>query len=577
MIVAILIPLLTFGFVLYLMASDISEDKTKDAGMNGMKQISTNIEFITQDIENTVIFLIGQDEIQSYLTTSNPSVSQQAEVISLLIDLAMPKSYIFDISIIPNRSDSETLSLNPMIDANYPPLPNRNQFNPIPFQEYKGWTQVHNMQTASYGNKNVVTYMHPVRSIGQFDSIGMITVSIPESELSSILLDNNISNVENVLLLNEQQQILSAKNRDWLNRTLTSVYPNIPPALTQQSGFTERGEGLTRETVMYFTIPQLNWKLISLVPYDQYMSENRYVLFLTIAAASGALLCISALIIFFVQWVTKPLQKVTQHLREAEPDIPIPTYPRKSVDEVGLFIHSYNSLSDRIAILKEQVKMKEAWKKQLDLRALQAQINPHFLYNTLSSIKWKALLEKQDDIASMVGSLSNLLRFSLNKGMEFCEVQQEVEHAKHYTKIQASRVPGQFEIQFVIEEQILDRQMLKLVLQPLIENAIQHGFKEKKDPRYDYRLCTIELDQHMTFTIEDNGVGIESANLVELKRIIQLPMDQYQLEFGHYGLRNVHQRLMLHYGPEAGLQVSSTINNGTKVTFTIPIIEGETP
>jgi two-component system sensor histidine kinase YesM len=564
--VSILLPLLLFGLFSYWIAAGITEDKTKQSGMNAIRQLSTNLEFVIKDTENISVFLIGQRIVQNYLVSDEPNIALQTSVISALIDLSAPKPYIFNISVVPDAPNLRPISDAPVVSSD---LQDIRVTEPDYYNNHsKWWSPLHHIQTTS-GTHKVITMIHPVRSIGKYDRIGTIHISLPEKEIASMLLESGISD-NDYMLIDAENRIITAKDRSLINKSIYELYPDMQP-LDQNQGFLDYRHGDMRNTVIYYTVPKVNWKIVSLVPYEQYTSENRYVLQLTAIAAGISIILISGLILFFVQWITKPLQVLTRFLKNADPDKPLPTYQVNSKDEVGMLVNSYNRLRKRIISLTKQVKYKEELKKQADMRALQAQINPHFLYNTLSSVRWKALMKKEQDIADMVGHLGDFLQFSLNKGREFCAVQQEVSHAKHYGNIQSIRFPNKFEIEFMIEQEINKNLMLKLLLQPLIENALIHGI-QKKNGKGHILISGFIQGNHMIFIIEDDGVGFERTKLRELLAVLDKPIDDSKYQSGSYGLRNVHQRLTLHYGKESGLSIQSVEGRGTKVRFSIPIV-----
>jgi two-component system sensor histidine kinase YesM len=353
------------------------------------------------------------------------------------------------------------------------------------------------------------------------------------------------------------------------------------------NGILSYGSGRDQQTILYNTIPGLDWKLVGFIPTRVYTAQNTYVLTVTAFVTGIALVLAIGLMLYYLQWVTRPLTKLTLYLKDLNPDDVIPQYEVRSSDEVGQLIHSYNKLSDRIGRLKSQVQLNEAKKKEADIQALQAQINPHFLYNTLSSIHWMALMNKDKQIAEMVGALSDFLRFSLNKGEEYCSVQQEIAHVHNYAHIQSIRFPDQFEIEFFIDPAMLQMPMLKLLLQPLIENSLIHGIQRKKDKGNIY-VHGERLENSMRFVVEDTGVGIEEGKLAEIRRLfnsVQAAHSDSQLQqmksitsgyakppgTSSYGLLNVHQRLQLHYGAESGLSIYSEVNVGTKISFIIPL------
>lgn len=287
------------------------------------------------------------------------------------------------------------------------------------------------------------------------------------------------------------------------------------------------------------------------------------------------MMIIAGIVLFLIIRVTRPLQTVAASLKGFRPDGEIIALPITSSDEIGMLVHSYNKLGERVHVLMQEVKRQESMKKEADMQALQAQINPHFLYNTLASIHWMALMNKDAKIAQMVGSLSDFLRFSLNKGSEYCQVKQEVLHVQHYSSIQQIRYPEQFEIAFHISSELESKHMLKLLLQPLIENAIIHGILGKQSKGCITVSAQLAQMGHMQFTIEDSGQGMSQEQLQTLLQQIEVPLDHTIKPASSYGLRNVNQRLLLHYGEESGLVIHSVEGRGTTISFTIPSIEKE--
>jgi two-component system sensor histidine kinase YesM len=205
------------------------------------------------------------------------------------------------------------------------------------------------------------------------------------------------------------------------------------------------------------------------------------------------------------------------------------------------------------------------------MRALQAQINPHFLYNTLSSIHWIALLTEENRIAEMVGALSDFLRFSLNKGKEYCTVSQELAHIRNYVQVQAIRFPDEFEVDFTIDERLNETYMLKLLLQPLVENAMIHGI-QKKEAKGIISIYAEQKGSLMSFKVMDDGIGMSEDQLKTVRESLN-PQKGLPASDASYGMRNVHERLQLHYGPESGLIIESRLYAGTCVSFSIPILE----
>jgi two-component system sensor histidine kinase YesM len=567
-LLAILLPLLLTGIVSYIIATSVSEEKAKQAGENTLRQISDKLEFIIQDVENISIFLIGESDIQQYLDNYNTDMTRFTLNSGMLMNLAYSKKYISNITITPNNKKPE-LSTTTILHSGLPPLLQQNK------DAYRNgsrwWTPLYENQTIE-GRKQVFSLVRLIRNTSTFKEMGTLSISLDKEQIATYLTQAGWEKSGFLLLLDNHNHVVSGGDSSWINRSITELFPNINAL--EGSGVGKYGNGADQKTILYDTIPGINWHLVGFIPSRVFKAQNGYVLTVTAIAVGVALLLAAGLVLIFLQWVTKPLTNLTHYLTNLNPDETIPTYEVKSTDEVGLLVHSYNKLSDRIRRLKEQVQINEAMKKEADILALQAQINPHFLYNTLSSIHWKAQMNKDVQVADMVASLSDFLRFSLNKGEEFCQVQQEISHVQNYVNIQTMRFPEQFDIEFFIDSEMMQFPMLKLLLQPLIENSLIHGIQKKNEKVHVYVHGEMQ-NGRMRFIVEDTGVGIHDKKLRELRMLLTESQGRKlkQAEKTSYGLLNVHQRLYLHYGNESGITLESEVGVGTRVSFIIPSVE----
>lgn len=565
LLIAVILPLLATGVVSYRMASSVTEEKEKLSGMNTLRQINDKIDFVIRDVESMSIFLIGQKDIQTYLSNEYEVANSYYLNVGFLSNLAFSKKYISNITLTSSKNYSPLSNTTIFESA----LANLSQQDNM--ANSKWWTPLYENSTAD-GLKRVISLVRPIRSLNTFENLGTLNISIDEKEIRSYLTDSGWEPKGYVLLVDENNQILSGTNSDWLNRSVYDFLPGLSPMKGKSGSFVYH-QGEEQNTILYSTLSKPDWKLIGVIPTEIYTAQNQYVLGVTAVAIGIALLISIVFVIFFILWVTRPLTVLARTMKDINPDEVIPTYIVKSKDEVGLLLHSFNKLSDRIQRLKVQVQMNEAMKKEADILALQAQINPHFLYNTLSSIHWMALMSKEKQIAEMVGALSDFLRFSLNKGEEFCSVQQEVAHARNYSYMMSIRFQEKFEVIFYVDQELHSKPILKLLLQPLIENSIMHGIQKKKEFAYVYVHGKMQ-GESMVFVVEDTGIGIEPDQLRRIRnQLCEMDADEVKAGKTGYGLRNVHKRLLLHYGNETGLVIESEAGVGTRISFTIPLLE----
>ncbi len=263
-------------------------------------------------------------------------------------------------------------------------------------------------------------------------------------------------------------------------------------------------------------------------------------------------------------------------------------YPYK--DEIGSIARTFNYMADRveksikkqeeyIEVLKEErdfVEQVQKQKRKAELRALQAQINPHFLYNTLNTITWLASDKGIDEIRVLSHSLGKFFRISLSRGAEVITVKDEIEHVKSYLTIQEIRYSEVMKYEIDVSEAVLKYTVLKLVLQPLVENAIYHGIKEKGGVSKIYITADIEKDSTgngwIRFQVEDNGKGISEEKLNSINQGLQEGTTDNR---DGYGIFNVNERIKLYYGEEYGLHYESREGEWTKAILTIPMRKEE--
>uniref|UniRef100_UPI00136CE0CB sensor histidine kinase n=1 Tax=Clostridium sp. C2-6-12 TaxID=2698832 RepID=UPI00136CE0CB len=239
-------------------------------------------------------------------------------------------------------------------------------------------------------------------------------------------------------------------------------------------------------------------------------------------------------------------------------------------DEVGELGSSFNNMVKEINNLINLVQKEEKSKRIAEMNVLQAQIKPHFMYNTLDTIRWMAEEHNEEDIVEIIEAFTNLLRISLSKGKEMISVQDELNHVQSYLIIQKIRYEDKLDYEIEFDENILDFEVIKLILQPLVENAIYHGIKEKRGNGKISITGKIEGNL-LCFTVMDNGKGMEEDVLNRINKMLA-GVGENKHEIG-YGIFNVNERIRMIYGDEYGLKYKSVYGEGTIVELRHPIIE----
>lgn len=264
----------------------------------------------------------------------------------------------------------------------------------------------------------------------------------------------------------------------------------------------------------------------------------------------------------------KKLHDVTTTITGEDLQALVTTHNVDEITELGI---SFNIMIGRIrelvnAKLKEQENLKKA-----ELKALQAQINPHFLYNTLDTIVWLAESNKTDQVVNIVRALSSFFRIALSKGKDWISLRQEIEHVSSYLAIQKMRYRDILDYRIEVTEAVLDSTILKLTLQPLVENALYHGIKSKRNGGTIVVQVKPAGEDKVLLVVQDDGVGFTPYKLAQLQETLAQDIDDtIYLEDSGFGLRNVHKRIQLYYGKEYGLYIQSYYRGGTQVSVTIP-------
>ena len=243
----------------------------------------------------------------------------------------------------------------------------------------------------------------------------------------------------------------------------------------------------------------------------------------------------------------------------------------ENVDEITELGMTFNIMIGRIKeLLNAKVKEQENLKKA-ELKALQAQINPHFLYNTLDTIVWMAEANKSDQVIEIVRALSSFFRIALSKGKDWISIRQEIEHVRSYLAIQKMRYRDILNYKIEVDDDLMDGTILKLTLQPLVENALYHGIKNKRTGGTIVVRAQRVGNNLVRLEVQDDGVGFTPQKLAQIRSTLNDEFGEVSLKEGGFGLENVNRRIKLYYGKEYGLYVQSEHQGGTQVVARIPL------
>ena len=304
------------------------------------------------------------------------------------------------------------------------------------------------------------------------------------------------------------------------------------------------------------------WKICVYKPDKLIISSVQPILLVAAVAILVSMFAGIACIHITSEFITKRIKKLQKTMKNLETGTLGTVLENDSADEIGDLINGYNSMSKRLDATVNEVYRSKIKEKEYEMRALQAQINPHFLYNSLSMINWKALEAEQEDISHITLALSTFYRTALNKGKNILLVKDEIANIKSYLDIQLAMHDNSFDVVYDIDDNILKYETLNLILQPLLENAIGHGIDVKTDGRGEIRIEGRENGDFLDFTVSDNGVGMTKTQAALI----------LSKSSNGYGVSNVNERIKLYYGEEYAVRIDSTPGVGTKIMLHFPKI-----
>ncbi|RTE11683.1 sensor histidine kinase [Paenibacillus whitsoniae] len=380
-----------------------------------------------------------------------------------------------------------------------------------------------------------------------------------------------VPNITNMFLANGKGKILYDNSKSRIGQMI----PDDLKALMTENpdGTVEQTRGGTLSVIKPF--PDNDWRIIASLSlnelYKQYGVSQRLIIYIALSCAVIFLL----LSVVLSGLITKPIIELSRLMRKNKSLHFVTTKKHlERDDEIGILYMEYNKMIKDIDLY-----IKESYQNKLitldsQMKALEAQINSHFLYNTLEAINSIAEIEEVESISIMTKALGDMFRYSIKTESELVAVEDELAHVNNYLSIQKIRFEHKIDFHFYIQSDLYAMRILKLILQPVIENALYHGL-EKTRNKGTIAITGYTSNAHIIFEVTDNGVGMSEEQLSELQKLLSEPPEFHELGQRNkrsIGLKNVHSRIVLYYGVGYGLTLESEKDKGTKVTITVPNI-----
>lgn len=397
------------------------------------------------------------------------------------------------------------------------------------------------------------------------ESVGVFRVDFEQEKIVSILRKADATSDSLTFLLSENGGLVASSGAPEETRGITGSAAFLTDLDMEAESFQEMTVAGNKALVRASQLPNTGWRMITVVPYASFMNQIdslRNASFV-LAGIISSVACVFA--VFFSRSITVRLTRLAKRMGEMRGGNTQIDIPNDRHDEIGELYSSYNYLVERLnELLQEQYEMGQEL-KNAELKALQSQINPHFLYNTLDMINWYGYKKEPEQINAVVTALAKFYKQSLNKGSGVVTVADELKHISYYIQIQRLRFSDHIQFHVTVAEDVLDNAIPKITLQPLVENAILHGILEKEDRSGTIAVHGERRGALVVLSVTDDGVGMEEFEQEGING------GERESAAGGYGLMNIDQRIKLLFGESYGLRFSSVPGHGTKVEIHLPV------
>lgn len=438
-------------------------------------------------------------------------------------------------------------------------------------EEYGGrtfWTAAYDLKNrvSSSEPKKIISLMRAINDLNDTREIGFERISIEEETICRAYKTADQWKNNRIFLVNSKGTVISSNDKSFLNTRLNKEIYNNKLMQGAQGYFNCEAWG-EKVSVFHYQVEGADWKVIQVIPQRELNIEMNAINMIVIACI---VFCIAFGILFSLLqnvFIVNPIKRLMKEMNKIKTGDFNVNLRVNSTDEIGSLSMQFIEMAERLKDMIDKVFKSKIKEKEAELIAMQAQINPHFLYNTLDNIRWMALDEGAKAAGEQIETLSRMFRHVLNKGEDMTTVRSEILHLKDYIFIQENRFKDTIKIEIDIDENFMEYKTLKLVLQPLVENAIQHGLQGKVGGG-SVRVKVGCAGDKLRYTVSDDGLGGDEERIRKMISGIEEPQSAF-------ALRNINDRIQLKFGHEFGLTFYSVKGSGTRVEVVFPAIKDD--
>lgn len=567
-IVVALIPFLIFSIVSGFVFLDHAQKTAEEHSVQLIHQVSNSMDVYVETIEKMVNYIQLELQDTPFFTMESEGASgwdsETAYIRSVLENVANSHREVAGIFI----ATKEDLYVSTgMSRISRDPFQNERWYreaseNPEEIQLISVVTGRNIVTNRSYSIDDVFSLAKAVQDPETGEVLGVILLDIRHDIIQSSINGVTIGEKGFVFVMDQEDNIVYTP----VNGIVYRVNPKWVKAMEPMSVQIQGGSYQIRSELSPYT----GWRTVGVFSMDEVMSSVNTIVYILFTCVIISLVLVVIVSFKFSRTLTNPIFKLKRLMKQAESGDLTVRFNFQHNDEIGELGQSFNHMIARIDQLIQMVYVEQENKRTAEMKSLQEQIKPHFLYNTLDTISWMARDYDAEDIVRLVDALTNMFRIGLSHGKDIITVKEEITHVSNYLYIQKIRYKDKLNYVIHVDESLYAIEVPKLILQPLVENAIYHGVKAKRGGG-TITITGVPEGENLVFTVQDNGAGMPQEKVEELnRRMSERSVLDEQKSFGLFYIR---ERIQLCYGTGYGVHVESTLGEGTRVTITLPLYQ----
>ncbi|GHH98080.1 cache domain-containing sensor histidine kinase [Neobacillus kokaensis] len=553
-LIASAVTLFLMGFILYYSNSSVVRNESISTTKTAINKSGMYLELYIDRLKAVSSLLAENPQLIDYFSDTRRDLSARKDILTSIHTTMATDPFIKSVIIV--SKDGRILSNERRLNMSM----SRNMMKE---QWYVAAIHSGNMpvltsarmQKFSMDKKNWVISISREIKDKKGKNIGVLLIDIEYKVIEDYLSDLDLGNTGFSFIINDQSQVVYHKNPSYfVDRSKQRILQNI---VANKKAYDAKENTLTH----IYHLKNADWKLVGVSSQDSLQAIKKQLLEIFLLVGFVLLIIAASSVAVFAGRITAPFQKLEKAMEEIENGLLEVPIDENGCYEAQSLAKHFNVMINKIKKLMQEITEKERHLRSSEISALHSQINPHFLYNTLDTIVWMAEFNNSDKVIEITKALAQFFRLSLRGGNELTTVENELNHVRQYLFIQKERYGDKLEYTIDCHESLLKYQIPKIILQPIVENALYHGIRGLNRQGF-INISAEEKGDDILFIVQDNGEGFD------LKRVGVKAADKV-VKLGGVGINNVDQRVKLYYGDDYGITIDSKIDKGTTVIIKV--------